>query len=84
MKDTEEPFDDDEEVPDHRNDLGDWCPDSGALTASGTCPQFCHEADVLAGFDAGDRELPSSTDLPPYLWEEIDGVKYARNGRESP
>lgn len=59
------PPDDDEleEVPQHRNDLGDWCPRSGERTGDGTCPVYCHEADVLAGFDAGDRELPDSTDL---------------------
>jgi hypothetical protein len=57
-----------EEVPDHRNDLGDWCPRSGERTGDGTCPLYCHEADVLVGFDAGDRELPDSTDLPPELW----------------
>lgn len=45
-------------VPDHRNDLGDWCPLSGERTADGTCPVYCHEADVAVGFDAGDRELP--------------------------
>ena len=42
-----------EKVPDHHNDLGDWCPRSGELTADGTCPVFCREADGLAGFDAG-------------------------------
>lgn len=48
------------EVPDHHNDLGDACPDSGKLTADGTCPQYCREADDLVGFDAGDRdELPA-------------------------
>jgi len=57
-----------EEVPDHRNDLGDWCPRSGERTADGTCPLYCHEADVLTGFDAGDRELPADTDLPRELW----------------
>jgi hypothetical protein len=56
------------EVPDHRNDLGDWCPRSGEGTADGTCPLYCHEADVITGFDAGDRELPDSTDLPRELW----------------
>lgn len=45
--------DDDEQVPEHRNDLGDYCPDSGTRTADGTCPQFCREADDMAGFDAG-------------------------------
>ena len=45
-----------EEVPDHHNDLGDWCPDSGTYTKDGTCPQFCRHADDLVGFDAGDRE----------------------------
>jgi hypothetical protein len=59
-----------EEVPDHRNDLGDGCPRSGERTADGTCPLYCHEADVLVGFDAGDRELPDSTDLPRELWPE--------------
>lgn len=74
-----DPLDDDEleEVPSHRNDLGDWCPSSGKRTADGTCPQYCHEADVLVDYDAGDRELPYSTDLPEELYEEVDGVKYA-------
>jgi hypothetical protein len=49
------------EVPDHRNDLGDWCPRSSESTADGTCPLYCHEADVITGFDAGDRELPEHT-----------------------
>lgn len=68
-----------EKVGEHHNDLGDWCPWSGSYTAGGTCPQHCHEADVLAGFDAGDRELPHSTDLDPELYDEIGGVKYARH-----
>lgn len=46
-------------VPEHDNDLGDWCPYSGTRTADGTCPQFCAEADKITGFDAGDRELPA-------------------------
>lgn len=57
------------QVGDHHNDLGDWCPYSGAYTADGTCPLYCHEADVKAGFDAGDRMLPGSTDLDPDLYE---------------
>jgi hypothetical protein len=57
-----------EEVPDHRDDLGSHCPWSGTRTSDGTCPVHCHEADVLTGFDAGDRELPDSTDLPEHLW----------------
>ena len=57
-----------EEVPSHRNDLGDGCPRSGERTTGGTCPLGCHEADVLTGFDAGDRGLPESTDLPRELW----------------
>lgn len=69
--------DDLEEVPEHRNDLGDACPYSGAWTADGTCPQWCHEADVLADYHAGERELPGSTDLNPELYEETGGVKYA-------
>jgi hypothetical protein len=40
-------------VPEHHNDLGDWCPYSGTETADGTCPQFCAEADDITGFDAG-------------------------------
>ncbi len=60
-----------EEVPEHRNDLGDGCPHSGSRTADGTCPQYCHEADVLTGFDAGDRELPEDTDLPRELWPSL-------------
>ncbi len=57
-----------EEVPSHRNDLGDHCPYSGSRSADGTCPLSCHEADVLVGFDAGDRGLPESTDLEERLW----------------
>lgn len=49
-----------EEVPSHHNDLGDWCPLSGRRTPDGTCPQFCADADELAGFDAGDREPPDT------------------------
>lgn len=64
-------------VPDHRNDLGDGCPSSGARTKDGTCPQYCHEADMLAGFDAGDRELPYSTDLDAELHEDDGAVKHA-------
>jgi hypothetical protein len=64
-------------VPQHRNDLGDQCPGSGETTEDGTCPQSCHEADVLVGFDAGDRELPYSTDLPSYLYEDDGHFKYA-------
>lgn len=45
-----------EEVPSHRNDLGDWCPRSGERTADGTCPVYCREADEMAGFEAG-RDL---------------------------
>jgi len=52
-----------EEVPDHRNDIGDWCPWSNTRTADGTCPQFCHEADLFTGFDAGDRDLGDGKDL---------------------
>jgi hypothetical protein len=67
-----------EEIPDHRNDLGDWCPRSGEYSAGGTCPLYCHEADVLVGFDAGDRELPDSTDLPADLYAEDEhGTKWA-------
>jgi hypothetical protein len=69
--------DDLEEVSEHHNDLGDGCPYSGAFTGDGTCPLYCHEADVDAGYDAGDRELPDSTDLPAELYREADGVKYA-------
>lgn len=52
-----DPLDHDElkEVPSHRNDLGDWCPSSGKRTADGTCPQYCHEADVLVDYDAAGR-----------------------------
>jgi hypothetical protein len=74
-----------EEVPDHHNDLGDFCPNSGEYTEDGTCPQFCHEADVIVGFDAGDRELPDSTDLPAELYKRVDGVNYAVHpGRDYP
>jgi hypothetical protein len=45
-----------EEVPDHHNDLGDWCPRSGERTADGTCPVYCREADEITGFDAGERD----------------------------
>ena len=38
-------------VPDHGNDLGDWCPYSGTRTANGTCPQYCLEADEITGFN---------------------------------
>lgn len=48
-----------EEVPEHRNDLGDGCPFSGGRSADGTCPLFCREADDLVGFDAGDRDNES-------------------------
>ena len=68
LYDPDENLDGLEEVPDHRNDLGDWCPRSGERTADGTCPLYCHEADVLVGYDAGDRELPADTDLPRELW----------------
>jgi hypothetical protein len=54
--------DDDEEVPSHRNDFGDWCPFSGSRTSDGTCPQFCEEADDLAGFDAGRDECDDDDD----------------------
>jgi hypothetical protein len=75
-------------VPEHRNDLGDGCP-YGSMdphyTEDGTCPQYCHEADVLVGFDAGDRELPDDTDLPDELSRVVDGVRYAVHpGREYP
>jgi hypothetical protein len=67
-------------VPSHRNDLGDGCP-YGSMdpyyTEDGTCPLYCHEADVLVGFDAGDRELPESTDLPPELYEDDGEYKHA-------
>ena len=54
-------------------------------TEDGTCPQYCHEADVLVGFDAGDRELPDDTDLPDELSRVVDGVRYAVHpGREYP
>lgn len=53
-----------EEVPGHRNDLGDWCPHSGERTEDGTCPVYCLEADIITGFDAGDRELPDSAAEP--------------------
>jgi hypothetical protein len=77
--------DDLEQVSEHRNDLGDGCPYSGAYTGDGTCPQYCHEADVDAGFDAGDRELPMDTDLPDELSRVVDGVRYAVHpGREYP
>jgi hypothetical protein len=71
-----------ERVEPHRNDLGDGCPygsgiDSPWYTSDGTCPLFCHEADVNADFDAGDRELPYSTDLPPELYEDDGTVKRA-------
>ncbi len=46
-----------EEVASHVSDIGDWCPRSGERTADGTCPVFCHAADIAAGFDAGDRIL---------------------------
>jgi hypothetical protein len=66
------------QVGDHHNDLGDWCPYSGAHTADGTCPLYCHEADVQAGFDAGDRMLPASTDLDPELYETDEtGTRWA-------
>jgi hypothetical protein len=65
------------EVGEHRNDLGDQCPYSGAYTADGTCPQYCHEADVQAGFDAGDRELPYDTDLPAELYGDDGATKRA-------
>ena len=52
-EDPDEHLDGLEQVPGHRNDLGDWCPFSGQRSADGTCPQFCKEADDLAGFDAG-------------------------------
>jgi hypothetical protein len=45
-----------ETVPEHHNDLGDWCPSSGGRTADGTCPQYCRHADELVGFDAGERD----------------------------
>ena len=32
-------------------------------------PLYCHEADVQAGFDAGDRMLRESTDLDPGLYK---------------
>ncbi|HEY1705650.1 MAG TPA: hypothetical protein VGG75_38685 [Trebonia sp.] len=42
-----------EQVPEHRNDVGDWCPYSNRIrTADGTCPLYCEEADRLAGFNA--------------------------------
>jgi hypothetical protein len=69
-----------EGVESHHNDLGDGCPYGSSeqyYTEDGTCPVYCHEADVNAGFDAGDRELPDSTDLDPSLYEEVEGVKYA-------
>ena len=75
---TAKPEDDLEEIQDHRNDLGDWCPYSGQRSADSTCPLYCHEADVAAGFDAGDRELPGSTDLDPGLYEtDADGTNWA-------
>jgi hypothetical protein len=43
-------------VPDHHNDLGDWCPRSGEYSADGTCPLFCREADDIMGIDAGRDE----------------------------
>lgn len=43
-------------VPEHRNDLHDWCPRSGERTADGTCPVYCAEADRIVGFDAGRDE----------------------------
>lgn len=52
----DEPEDDElERVPEHHNDLGDWCPGSGRRTSDGTCPQYCRHADELTGFDAGER-----------------------------
>jgi hypothetical protein len=57
-EDPEQYLDGLEHVPDHKNDVGDWCPWSGSRTADGTCPQFCHAADLIVGYDAGDRDLP--------------------------
>jgi len=39
-------FDDVEidEVPNHSNDSGDWCPYSGTMTQGGECPQGCRQA----------------------------------------
>ena len=51
-----------ERVPEHRNGLGDWCPYSGLRSADGTCPQFCKEADDLAGFDAGREDCDDEED----------------------
>ena len=50
-------------IPEHDNDLGDWCPDSGKRPADGTCPQYCRDADEQAGFDAG-RENDEAPDGP--------------------
>jgi hypothetical protein len=43
-------------VPEHHNDLGDWCPHSGKRTADGTCPLYCRHADEIVDFDAGERD----------------------------
>ena len=59
------------EVPSHRNDLGDWCPRSGERTADGTCPLYCHDADVQVGFDAGDREADDDDEQAPDTLREL-------------
>jgi hypothetical protein len=54
-EDPQEYLDGLELVPPHDNDIGDWCPygDGSTRTADGTCPQYCEEADDIAGVDAG-------------------------------
>ncbi len=58
------------EVPEHHNDLGDWCPSSGGKTSDGTCPQYCRHADELVGFDAGERDGDEDEDDPAEVSEE--------------
>lgn len=33
-----------DEVPEHSNDIGDWCPYSGTMQPGGECPQWCRQA----------------------------------------
>lgn len=62
------------QVPEHHNDLGDWCPDSGSRTADGTCPQSCKEADDIVGFDTGRDDDDNDDDEEPTV--TVEGTVY--------
>lgn len=47
-------------IPEHNNDLGDWCGWSGTEWRAGadTCPQYCREASVRMGGTISENDNP--------------------------